>query len=99
MRIEQITAAIARLVTNPVGEIARVETFAPVFCLSFWRMRMPLGMSCYSRSYLSLSSSMSDPSLRLDTRGTRCQHGIKRGHLLHQFNLVPALCPAGNAAA
>lgn len=99
MRIEQITAAITRLVINPVCEIARVETFASAFCLSFWQMRMPLGMSCYQLSSMGLSRQGSDSSLRRDTRGPSPKHGIKRGHLLHQMYLVPANCLAGNAAA
>jgi hypothetical protein len=102
MRIEQITAAVTRLVITPVREIARVESFANVFCLSFWQMRMPLGMSCYLLHQLGLSRG-SDSSLSRDTAGCSPKHGIKRGHLLHQMNLVPVLCPAncpaGNAAA
>lgn len=103
MRIEQITAAITRLVTNPVCEIARVEKFASAFCLSFWQMRMPMGMSCYWLYQPGSSRQISDSSLRRDTSGGSLKHGIKRGHLLHQLNLVPVLCPAncpaGNAAA
>ncbi len=99
MRIEQITAAAARLVINPVCEIARVETFATAFSLSFWHTRMSLGLSCYRFCPMGLARHSCDSTLRRDPSRPNAQHGIKRGNLLHQMCLVPATCPAGNATA
>ncbi len=105
MRIEQIIAAVTRLVINQVREIRGVEMSVASCLTSLWQTRMHLGLSRYSISDLT-SSLLSDTSLTTDDAGNgNSQPGIKRGNLLCQFRLAaafvaePATCPAGTSAA
>lgn len=105
MRIEQITAAVARLVINQVREIRGVEMSVASCLTSLWHTRMHLGLSCYSISDLT-SRLLSDMSLMTGDAGNEnLQPGIKRGNSLCQFRLAaafgaePATCPVGTSAA
>ncbi len=99
MRIEQIIAAVTRLVSIQVREI-RNESFAIVSCLhSLWQTRMPLGMSCYSAPAMSPSHLCGGASPTSDAGRINPMTGRKRGSLLSQFSLATATGPAGTAKA
>ncbi len=105
MRIEQIIAAVTRLVISQVREIRGVETFVASCLHSLWQMWMPLGMSCYSGANLSSGGLLGDSSPISDAGSGHPKPGMKLGNLLGQLRLATtssvatAGYPAGTSAA
>ena len=92
MRIEQITAAVARPVAVAiVREIKAVVSFACDTRLHhLWLQRMPLGMPAYACVPSSTST------FRGNTRGIkRDLRGMQVGRLQRRCISGPAFCPVG----